>query len=85
MITLVAVLCHAVAGIPLCVDEVVPTEMMVAGKADDPVPMPFTWEMCRSDGIKLAVDWAASQQQYHDWQVIEVKCVPGKYESSKRA
>jgi hypothetical protein len=81
MITLVAIICLNV----LCQDVVVPTQDMVAGKADDPQPMPFTWTMCTIGGMAQAQDWLATQQQYHGWHIQTIKCVPGAYVSSKRA
>ncbi len=81
MITLVAIICSGV----LCQDVVVPTKEMVAGKADDPIPMPYTEIICRAHGIADATDWLASQQQYRGWRISKILCVPGHYESSKRA
>lgn len=81
MITLVAIICSGI----LCQDVVVPTDMMAAGRADDPTPMPFSWSMCEADGQRIAIDWLAQQQQFRGWEVTKVECVPGKYESNKRA
>lgn len=81
MITLVALICSNA----LCQDVVVPTENMVAGKMDDPVPMELTWNMCKAGGERLAQDWLRSQSQYANWQLRGVECVPGHYESNKRA
>jgi hypothetical protein len=81
-ITLVAVICSGL----LCQDVVVPTEAMVAGKADDPIPMQYTEIMCRTHGLIDALDWLSQQEQYKGWTLKPpVQCVPGKYESSKHA
>ena len=63
----------------LCQDVVVPTEDMVAGKASDPIPMQYTEIMCRAHGFEDAQDWLKEQQQYHNWHITKVMCVPGKY------
>lgn len=81
MITLVAVICQSI----LCQDVVVPTPLMVAGKVDAPIAMPFSWGMCMADGIRIAADWIPTQEQYKGWRLAEIKCVPGRYEPSKRA
>ena len=81
MITLVAIICSGI----LCQDVVVPTEMMAAGKASDPIPMEYTELMCRTHGLSDAWDWLKDQQQYHDWHVTKILCVPGTYVSNKRA
>lgn len=79
VITLVAVICSGI----LCQDVAVPTELMVAGKANDPIPMEYTELMCRAHGFADAGDWLAQQQQYHGWQIKEIKCVPGKWVPTK--
>ncbi len=81
MITLVAIICRGL----LCQDVVVPTELMVAGKAAEPIEMTYTELMCRTHGIADAQDWLAQQQQFLHWRVSKILCVPGKYVSSKRA
>ncbi len=81
MITLVAIICSGF----LCQDVVVPTKDMVAGKADDPIPMEYTEIMCRAHGIADAQDWLALQQQYRNWHISKILCVPGKYESPRHA
>ena len=92
-ITLVAILCHSLAGIPqpVCVDEIVPTEQMIAGKCSDApcsdaIPMGMSVYACMSgDGLRQAQEWAAGQLQYHEWRIAGVKCVQGPYAPSKRA
>lgn len=79
--TLVAIICTGM----LCQDVVVPTQEMMAGKVDNPIPMPFTQIMCRANGLAQAQDWLATQQQYHDWHITKTFCVPGQYISNKRA
>lgn len=69
----------------LCQDVVVPTEQMVAGLASDPIPMPYTEIMCRAHGLADAEDWLKEQQQYRDWHITKIMCVPGKYVSPGRA
>ena len=81
MITLVALICLG----PLCQDVVVPTESLAAGKVDAPVSMPFTYTMCETKGLSIAVDWLALQQQFHDWRLVAVECVPGAYVPRGRA
>ncbi len=82
MITLVAVVCSGI----FCQDVVVPTQAMAAGKVDDPVPMQYTEIMCRAHGLSDALDWLATQEQYRGWVLRPpIQCVPGKYESPKRA
>ena len=85
MITLVAIACHLFSNMTLCEEVIVPTETMVAGKVDDPIPMTMTMGSCRAEGILEAQQWVAHQQQYAGWYVTTVKCVPGKYEPRQRA
>ena len=60
--------------------------MMVAGKANDPIPMQFTEIMCKTKGQEIALDWLSHQQQYEGWTLKPpIQCVRGKYESSHRA
>ncbi len=83
LITLVAVLCHQLAGVPhpVCVDEVVPvTSTMMAGKASDPVEVPFTWVACQINGEMIIADWIRNNPIYRTWKLATWKCVPGKYE-----
>ncbi len=81
MITLVAVICSGI----FCQDVVVPTKAMVAGKATDPIQMPYTETTCRANGVAQAQDWLGQQQQYHGWRVAKILCVPGQYEPPGRA
>ncbi len=86
MITLVAIICSGI----LCQDVVVPTKDMVAGKADDPIPMEFTEMMCRTEGQHIALDWLREESkhggQYAGWTLqFPIKCVPGRYESPRHA
>lgn len=86
-ITLVAILCHTLTGIaaPVCVDEVVPTQLMVAGTSDNPIPLEMSIFACQSgDGLRQAQEWLAGQGQYHGWRISRVKCVQGTYAPSKR-
>jgi hypothetical protein len=88
MITLVAVLCHHLAGMPhpVCVDEVVPTDFaMMAGKVNDPVQVPFTWGYCEIHGQELVADWMNHNPKYRNWRLAAWKCVPGQYEPSGHA
>jgi hypothetical protein len=87
MITLVAILCHSLTGIPepVCVDEVVPTPLMAAGMADDPLPIPFTWVSCSVSGQQIVADWMLEHPIYRSWQLKAWQCVPGQYVASKRA
>jgi hypothetical protein len=85
MINLVAILCHMLNGVPLCVDEMVPTPLMAAGKASDPIPMPFTWVMCSVSGQQIASDWMREHPIYRFWQLKAWECVRGQYVPSKRA
>lgn len=81
MITLVAIICLGI----LCQDVVVPTQTMMAGKVNDPIPMPYTEIACRTNGLAQAQDWLRQQQQYEGWHITKIMCVPGRYESNKRA
>lgn len=87
-ITLVVILCHTLRGIaaPVCVDEVVPTQLMVAGTSDNPISMEMSVFACMSgDGLRQAQEWLAGQGQYHGWTISRLKCVQGPYAPSKRA
>jgi hypothetical protein len=81
MITLVAIICSGM----LCQDVTVPTQEMMAGNASDPIPMEYTEIMCRAHGLLDADDWLKHQQQFEGWRVTKIMCVPGRYESPKRA
>jgi hypothetical protein len=87
MITLVATICLGM----LCQEVVVPTGQMLAGKADAPIPMPFTMVACASgEGLRQALDWLDEEKkeggQYANWVLkAPIKCVPGTYNLSKGA
>ena len=88
MITLVAILCHQLAAvsIPVCEEKVIPTETMVAGKVDDPIPMPpLTMGACKVQAPSMITDWKSVTAEYHDWVLVAWECVPGTYAPSKRA
>lgn len=85
-VTLVAVLCHQLNSVSLCIEEPIPTPQMAAGKADDPVTIPFTKHFCEIDGIPIILDWIRDPlNKYHDWTLRAYKCVPGEYVPTKRA
>lgn len=71
-ITLVAVLCHALNGVPLCVDEVVSTKLFVQ-----------TPRMCALQE-SIITAWKA-KSAYQKWEVQGWKCIPGEYVSLHRA
>lgn len=86
IITLVAIMCSGI----LCQEVVVPTEVMQAGKADDPIPYTMSWAECSIHGQQIALDWLSEEKkhggQYADWVLkAPIKCVPGHYEAGKRA
>jgi hypothetical protein len=88
--TLVAVLCHSLAGIPspICVEEVVTDTnfTMLAGKVDDPISMPgINMNQCLIEAQKYISDWMGKHPVYHSWQLASWKCVPGHYQVGKRA
>jgi hypothetical protein len=88
IVTLVVTLCHTLNGVPLCVEEQVtdtPSSIALAGKIDEPVPMPgLTWSACTVRGQTIVSDWMRQHPIYHaDWRVTGWKCVPGRWVPSR--
>ena len=89
--TLVAVLCHALSGVPapVCLEEIVTTSdyPTLAGKADAPITVPgLTFQACQINGQAAIAEWMSEHPLYHSgWWLERWKCVPGHYEIGKRA
>ena len=77
-IILVATICTILQNVPLCEDVRIPTENMVAGKVDDPVPYPFTARACRGSGLGLITAQEWTRQFRPGYWVKQAQCVPPK-------
>jgi len=77
-ITLVAVLCHTLAGMPepVCVEEIV-TDSAMDGR--------LTWVSCQIDAQAGIAAWLSDNPEYRNWTLARWKCVPGHYAIGKRA
>lgn len=72
-VTLVAVLCHQLAGapIPVCLEEIV---------ADSGMDARLTWMSCQVGGEIGISKWLAESPKYRTgWTLQKWKCVPGRY------
>jgi len=58
---------------------------MMAGKASDPIPMPFTKILCAVTGQRLAEKWVADHPIYRTWRVAGVECSHEPLNDAKRA
>ena len=76
LVTLVAILCHALGGTPLCVEEIVTDSNMDAR---------LNWMSCQVQAQGGIAEWLKANPKYHDWTLQSWKCVPGHYETAKRA
>jgi hypothetical protein len=76
-ITVSAVLCHLIAGQPVCVDEVVTDSNMTEG---------LTWQGCLLAPPPLA-KWKSEHPIYNkpEWYIEKWRCTPGHYEPAGRA
>lgn len=74
--TLVAILCHALNGVPLC------EEAFVADSRTDPQ---LNWTSCQVQAQLGIAAWLKTNPKYRDWTLQSWKCVPGHYEIGRRA
>ena len=87
-VTLVAVLCHALHGDPVCLEEIVTDSRFTAqaGKSDAAIEMSaLTMTQCLVNGQTIASVWMAGHPAYHTWTLHGWKCAPGHYEPGRRA
>ncbi len=87
LITLVAVLCHSVSGIPepVCVEEIV-TDNDMSG---------ITWMSCQVSAQEGISKWMSENPKYAasieaphaegSWHLSKWKCVPGQYSIAGKA
>jgi hypothetical protein len=70
-VTLVAVLCHTLAGVSgICVEEIV----------TDSALSDITFQECMIHGQLGVAEWMAKHPIYHsNWNLDRYKCAPGKY------
>jgi hypothetical protein len=77
MITLVALLCHQLNGIPVCVEEIVPQSEIErqAGKIEAPLPMAGMSELeCQVSALPLVAKWVGAHPVYRTWTVVGWQC-----------
>ena len=79
MITLVALLCHQLAGVPepVCVEEIVPQSAIErqAGKIEAPLPMgEIGEEECEINALELVAKWMSEHPVYRTWTLIGWQC-----------
>lgn len=73
--TIVAILCHALNGVPVCAEEIV-TDTALSG---------VTFQQCLIGGELGISQWMADSPLYRSWQLKSWKCVPGHYVIPGRA
>lgn len=72
LVTLVAVLCHALVahGPEVCVEQIV---------ADSNLDPRLNWMSCQVGAQQGIAAWLADNPKYRDWRLAKWKCVPGHY------
>lgn len=75
-VTLVVVLCHALNGAPLCVEEIVTNSNMDAR---------LNWISCQVQAQPGIAEWLKANPKYRGWTLQRWKCVPGHYDIGRRA
>jgi hypothetical protein len=76
-VTLIAVLCHTLAGVSgICVEEIV-TDSSLSD---------ITFQQCMIQGQIGIAKWMSEHPIYHaNWSLERYKCAPGHYELHGRA
>jgi hypothetical protein len=76
-ITVSAILCHLIAGQPVCIDEIV---------TDTNMEPSLTWQGCLMGQAPLA-KWKSEHPIYRkeEWYIEKYRCTPGHYEPAGRA
>jgi hypothetical protein len=77
-VTVSAILCHLIAGQPVCVDEIV---------TDTNMEPALTWQGCTALGQAPIAKWKSEHPIYSkpDWYIEKYRCTPGRYEPAGRA
>jgi len=77
-VTVAAVLCHLLAGQPVCVEEIV---------TDSNLTPELTWIGCTILGQGPIAKWKSEHPIYRkdEWYIEKYKCAPGHYEIKGRA